>query len=790
MNLPKLSLQAKFLLGVALVCVVSGVFFVSTLYFHMKSLVFSEIRDKAHLVLKEATAIQDYVQTVLRPVMFKNLPPNRFILEAMSSSYISRNVMERLAKNSELYYRRVALNPRNPLYKPSALEKEIILYFKKRKANYFEGLRKVDNVDYYLVARPVVFKKTCLKCHGNPKDAPAELLKLYGNKRGFFHSPDEIGGAVIVGFPIKHTVSQVKEATLGYISIYSLMFLVFFALVSLYFRQLVILNFRKLTSVFRRHFSEPSDLNLLNKLQAKDELEELVLGMEELARHLYQARQRLKEYATQLEKMVQERTAALEQEVLERKKDVELLVNLVDLLTRHRENEVLITETLSLIATRFKLNWIGYVCSGLVGKSFIWPKNAPLPKALMLKNSKELEQHRFLMENNHLYFLVSSQERNWGYLVMPRTEYTWQNVHILQAISKQMGIALESIQSINELIYQYEILQSLFDGMSDPLFLIEENNELIMQNKAALNLNQELGFDFLGEFLAKEEHKQVIIDCLKSKRPGVVEWQQKDLWLFVRIYPLFVPPHGLQRFIIYVRDITSEKNMLEQIRRTEKLSAIGKLAAGIAHEINNPLGVILCYVDLLLESIDSGQPRKDLEVIKKHALQAQKILQDLLNFARPKTSFGICNLNELAKNIEDVFKIQAKKKNVDFELEVEPDLPLLAYDSSLLEQILTNLILNGFDAVENQEKARVQVKIVRLQDKLVLEVRDNGPGIKEEIKNLIFDPFFTTKEIGKGTGLGLAVVYGLVEELGGRIEVKNEQGAVFTVYLDLKLIKE
>ncbi|SDN78598.1 His Kinase A (phospho-acceptor) domain-containing protein [Desulfonauticus submarinus] len=778
----KLSLQSKFFLGVGLVCLLSGIFFISTLYFHMKSLLVSEISDKANLILREANAVQGYVRDVLRPAMFKNLPADKFILEAMSSSYISRKVMERLSKHTTIYYRRVAFNARNPLYNPNNLEKEIIVFFKKRNSTHFEGFKKIKGKEFYLSARPVVFKKECLHCHGNPKNAPKELILKYGSKRGFFHKLNEVGGAVIVGFPIEAAVKQIKEATVGYIAVYSSMFFVFFGLISIYFRQLVVLNFKKLTSIFRKHFSEPAELNLLDKLHTKDEIEELVLGMEELAKHLYNARIKLKEYATNLEAMVEERTKELQEEVISRKKDINLLVNLVDLITRYKTSESLITKTLELIVKRLDLNYAIYVCSTFSNRKFIWPKDfnaVDVPRSYI----NEVKQNKILARDGFIYVLVYSQDRIWGCLALPENKYALKNEHILIAIGKQMGIALESIQSINELIYQYDILQSLFDGISDPLFLIEENGDFIMQNKAANILNKEFQFNFLKDFISITKHKEIIAKCLEQDTPCRIEWQTKERWFAVRIYPLYAPPQGMKRLIIYVRDVTGEKKMLEQIRRTEKLSAVGKLAAGLAHEINNPLGVILCYVDLLQENVKSEQGKRDLEIIKKHATQAQKILGDLLNFARPKSSFGICNLEELAKNIQAVFEVQAKKKGINFELKLDSNLPLLNYDSSLLEQIFTNLILNAFDALDNQENGAVKVSLSKLDREIVLEVRDNGPGIPEDIRDSIFDPFFTTKEVGKGTGLGLAVVYGLVEELGGKIEVFNENGAVFRIFL-------
>ncbi|MDQ7031360.1 MAG: DUF3365 domain-containing protein [Desulfonauticus sp.] len=778
----KLSLQSKFILGVAFVCILNGIFFISTLYFHMKSLLVSEVRDKAHLVLEEISSVQDYVKNVLRPVMFKNLPPDKFILQAMSSSYISRKIMEKLTYNTPVYYRRVAFNARNPRYEPNKLEKKIIVFFRKHKSVSYEKFEKVQGKEFYITAIPVVFEQHCLHCHGKPQDAPKELVAKYGAKRGFFHKPGAIDGAVIIGFPIDVAVKQIKEATLGYVAIYSSMFFVFFALVSIYFRQLVILNFKKLTSIFKKHFSDPEELNLLDRIRAKDEIEELVLGMEELARHLYQTRIKLKDYATNLESKVQERTKELQEEVLYRIKDIELLVNLVDLLTRCKDSNELIIITLELISRRFDFSYAMYLEYNS-NKVFIWPKD--VKEVNFSKDKLDLDgKDRILYKDGWVYISVYFQSKVWGFLVLPENEFAAKNKQILTAIGKQMGIALESLQSIKELVYQYDIMQSVFDGISDPLFMAEEGGELVLQNEAARKLNKD--FDFFHNFIALAEHREIVNRCWQKSESALIDWCLEEHYFAVKIYPLFSPPNELKRLIIYVRDVTHEKKMLEQIRRTEKLSAVGKLAAGLAHEINNPLGVILCYVDLLKETINTEQGLKDLKIIQKHALQAQKILRDLLNFARPKTSFGICNLKELVRNITSIFEVQAKKKKITFKFIDNTDLFLLRYDGGVLEQIFTNLILNAFDAVEDRDNPLVVVTLKRSDTEFILEVRDNGPGIAPEIKDLIFDPFFTTKEVGKGTGLGLAIVYRFVEEFGGKIEVFNQNGAVFQVFLPLK----
>ncbi len=212
---------------------------------------------------------------------------------------------------------------------------------------------------------------------------------------------------------------------------------------------------------------------------------------------------------------------------------------------------------------------------------------------------------------------------------------------------------------------------------------------------------------------------------------------------------------------------------------------MGQLAAGLAHEINNPLGVIQCYTDILMADTADEQARSDLEVISRHTSQAQEIVQNLLNFARPKASVtDSCSINTVITNMADVFSLQAAGKSARLRLNLAEGLPEVHGDAASLEQILTNLWLNACDAVPaGSGRIRIKTDLVKDSGEVLLQVSDNGPGIAEENLENIFDPFFTTKDVGQGSGLGLAVVYGLTRELGARIEVENRGGAVFSVYL-------
>lgn len=216
------NLQAKFLIGLGAIVLLLGVFFASSLYFHLSSLLDTEVKDKADLVFSQVTSVQGYVRETLRPKMYSTLPEGEFIIEAMSSSFISRAIMDRLNEtHSEYHYRRVAENARNPLFEINEKERDLLEFFRNHPTEEFwEGYRNVDGQEYFVKARPVEFRKSCLTCHGVPEDSPPILIERYGSERGFGHKLGDIGGLVVVGVPVGSAVDRIREATIGYAALY------------------------------------------------------------------------------------------------------------------------------------------------------------------------------------------------------------------------------------------------------------------------------------------------------------------------------------------------------------------------------------------------------------------------------------------------------------------------------------------------------------------------------------------------------------------------------------------
>ena len=235
-----------------------------------------------------------------------------------------------------------------------------------------------------------------------------------------------------------------------------------------------------------------------------------------------------------------------------------------------------------------------------------------------------------------------------------------------------------------------------------------------------------------------------------------------------------------------LRDITEEKMRHELFCRTEKLAAVGQLAAGVAHEINNPLANILGYARLLRPGDDQEQVASRREVIIEQAEKCRHIVRGLLDYARSSDSRREeVDFNKIIRRVVEIMELQLRNKEIDITLELN-DIPPLNADPRKLEQLFFNLLLNAVQAVEPGGVLEVFTR--RKGEGVLLGVGDNGPGIAREIRCRVFDPFYTTKPVGQGTGLGLSICAGIVDELQGGIEIGESAlgGAIFKITLPLK----
>jgi two-component system NtrC family sensor kinase len=240
--------------------------------------------------------------------------------------------------------------------------------------------------------------------------------------------------------------------------------------------------------------------------------------------------------------------------------------------------------------------------------------------------------------------------------------------------------------------------------------------------------------------------------------------------------------------VLYYRDMTEQRRLQREVIQQEKMAAIGILAGGVAHEINNPLGGILAFTQLMKRDVaDNRALMNDLEEVERAAIRCKKIVSDLLDFSRisqehERTSVDV---NVLLEKVFPFLQREMRSYNVELEFHSEPTLPRVTAQPDRLQQVFINLMTNACHAMTKGGTLTVETKSVENGRSVAVKVCDTGCGIPEDVRDKIFDPFFTTKEPGKGTGLGLSISYRIVKEHGGDIicEPGESGGTEFTVLL-------
>lgn len=629
--------QAKFLLVLAAILIIFSGLTASTIYHHEMENLEQNAHEKTELVMKAIEANRNYVQDVLRPAMYKELGERRFVLEAMSSSYISRMIMERF--NHEVpgfVYRRVAINAKNPAYEANGLETEMIERFQKDgQLKEWQGILAMEGEKYFMRFQPVVFKEACLNCHGDPASAPQEVIDGYGTTRGYGHASGSISGVIGLGMPIDVNLQKIKDFTLAlFVGVVPSIIFVY-VIINTFFNRYIASNLRNIISFFRTNIRDAEGQTIFDSSQKMDAIEELIAAARTIADQIQTRQSTLEHYA-------------------------------------------------------------------------------------------------------------------------------------------------------EEILRSKNILQSVFDGITDPVVLLGREGRIKVVNTAflqryAMSMQQVVG-QKTSDLLANACCPLVLCDDVLAAFPDhpisrEIRMPSGEIFL-IHFYPIEVQGDKAESLVCYVKDITEQKRLEGKIQNTEKIASIGMLAAGIAHEINNPLGVILCHIDLIKGEADlAPEVRADLEIIEKHAGNCRTIIADLLKFAHQQpTVKEACSLNAIIGDVVAMVGSQFRKQRIRVETFLDDAIPPLVLDKDKIKQVILNILLNSAQAIEEGGTITVSSRFSEEQQSATLIIEDDGPGIPAEIINHIFDPFFTSKPPGKGTGLGLSVSYGIIRDHNGEISAESSPG--------------
>jgi PAS domain S-box-containing protein len=237
---------------------------------------------------------------------------------------------------------------------------------------------------------------------------------------------------------------------------------------------------------------------------------------------------------------------------------------------------------------------------------------------------------------------------------------------------------------------------------------------------------------------------------------------------------------------VIIKDYTEVKRLQQQVDQSEKLAVVGQLAAGVAHEIGNPLTSISSLVQILQRRSDDEFVTEQLANIKENIERISKIVRELVDLSRPPGfTKERSQITDVIKTALGIVKYDKRVKKVNFKTDLDENLPVIEIIPDQLLQVFVNILLNALDAIEGN--GTIDVKSYHDNDYIYIDITDDGTGIEERVVDKIFDPFFTTKEVGKGTGLGLSVSYGIIKKFNGDILIDSElnKGTTFTIKLPI-----
>jgi two-component system NtrC family sensor kinase len=382
-----------------------------------------------------------------------------------------------------------------------------------------------------------------------------------------------------------------------------------------------------------------------------------------------------------------------------------------------------------------------------------------------------------------------------------------EDVEILRTVSGYVAVAIENsllYQEQQERAEELELLkefnESIVESVNVGLLAVDLDGRVTRCNSALEEMLSVRRDETVGHFvedLFAEDFAETLRQVLGNARWRLTELRHiyklhtatregRPLVLNIALAPLKSDSQGRTGAIVVLEDVTSRMRLEEQLQQREKLSSIGLLAAGVAHEVNTPLTGVSSYTQMLLGMIPETDPKHTLlQKVRRQADRASNIVNNLLNFSRTgsATEFNELNVNRVLEDTLQLLEPQLRRSQIEIVRDYDEDLLKVFANAGKLQQIFTNLILNARDAIP--EGGQIILSTSNKDDSVLIEISDTGIGIAPENVAKIYDPFYTTKGVGRGTGLGLAVSYGIVQEHSGHISVESTPGRGTTFRITL-----
>jgi len=393
----------------------------------------------------------------------------------------------------------------------------------------------------------------------------------------------------------------------------------------------------------------------------------------------------------------------------------------------------------------------------------------------------------FLLQGLVIVFILS------GSAAIIYFEFRWSRL-----LEKKVSLRTEELKKSEE---KY---RSLVESAEDFIFTLDYDGQFQSMNSFTANFFGGHPDDFVGKQLARvfpektaeKQHKliRLVYHHGKSVREEFeIKLEDHPIWISANFMPIKNDLGEVGSILCIARDVTETKNLERQLVNAEKLASLGTLAAGVAHEVNNPLGVILGFTDILIRKTDkNSQDYEDLKTIERQGFNCKSVVENLLSFARlEEGSLGHADVNACLEEIIKIVRHVLDMNRIDLVVRPAKNLPPARADGHQLQQVFLNLINNAVAAMPQGGTLTIQSGLEKKQPRIAVQFRDTGCGIKPSDLDHIFEPFFTTKPEGQGTGLGLFVSYGIIAKYGGTIDCLSQQsdnpgrpsGTTFTVRL-------
>jgi len=392
------------------------------------------------------------------------------------------------------------------------------------------------------------------------------------------------------------------------------------------------------------------------------------------------------------------------------------------------------------------------------------------------------------------------QDRMLGVFNLDSTEpgrYSESDLEILLPVARHIAIAVENALLFEAVTKEKKEWERTFDAITDMVWIEDFRQRVLRANRALLRAAglsvAELAGMHCDELLAHvgvETASCICCETARRRRESFRELKGREGRIFhFWAYPLLDDEARPYAIVHYLKDVTKQKRLEQDLIRADKLASLGTLVAGVAHEINNPLGIISGYAEALLNRSEDPALRtvpafedfpEYLSTIQNEIFRCKEILDGLLEFSGPQRAGGReLDINEILKEVLLLVKHRARRLRHHIEQRLDRDLPRFRADAGSLRQLFMNIIINSM--YHTPEGGRITIESGPCQDEIrgamiEVRIRDSGAGIPADVIDRIFDPFFTTKPVGEGTGLGLAICHRIVQEHGGTIHAESREG--------------